>query len=263
MPEVVELTWADLGWSVFMMCGVVAVDRVLRLALGRDLVVGTFRVFVQLYLVGYVLRWVFAVNDPLVILAMLAVMGLIAGWHGAKRSGDPGARNAVFATGMVVLGTLVSVGFTLALIVDVHPWYNPQYLIPIAGMAMNGAMNGTALGISNLRAMVRDGTEGIECALALGAPWRRAVHPMVQDSIRRAMIPIVNAMMTAGIVQLPGMMTGQIIAGLSPTAAVRYQIMIFYVLAVSSTLAAMAAVVIYAGRFFTKAHQLRRDRIGA
>ena len=257
MGETIQLSWLDLLLSTLMMGGVIGLDRVMKLMLGKDLAIGTVRVFVQLYLVGFILRWVFAINHPALVLLILAVMSVLAGYNAAKRTGDMSAKNALVATGIVVFATLVSAGFACELILRVRPWFNPQYVIPIAGMAMNGAMNGVALGIANLNASVKDNAERIECSLSMGGTGAQSIHPFVAESARRALIPTVNSLMTAGIVQLPGMMTGQIIAGLPPTSAVRYQILVFYMLAVATTLSVLAAVMITSRRFFTSAHQLK------
>lgn len=257
MNDVIPISSLDLALAVAMMVGVIVVDRVMKLALGRDLTIGTVRLFVQLYLVGFILKAVFAVNRPGIVLLVLAVMSMIAGYNAAKRVGNLDLRNVLTATGVIVFATFVSAGFACEVVIGVRPWFNPQYVIPIAGMAMNGAMNGVALGISNLETSVRGNVDRIECALALGGTGARAVHPFVKLAARQALIPTINSLMTAGIVQLPGMMTGQIIAGLEPTAAIRYQIIVYYMLAVATTLSVLGAVLITSRRFFTSAHQLR------
>jgi UDP-glucose/iron transport system permease protein len=256
MPEVFTLSWLDVAIASLMMLGVLAVDRALRLALGKDIVIGSVRVFLQLYLVGFILKWVFALESALITIAILILMASIAGYNAVKRSKDISVGTAVTATGVIILAAFAAVGFGMAAVVHVKPWFNPQYVIPIAGMAMNGAMNGVALGINNLKNTVKAGVAPIECALCVGATGSQAIRPMVRQSIQQALIPTINGLMTAGIVQIPGMMTGQIIAGLPPTEAVRYQIMIFYMLALTTTIAAALSVVLYSRRFFTPAHQL-------
>lgn len=260
MSHAIDLTWVDLSLSLVMMLGVIALDRLMKLAMGADLAIGTVRVFAQLYLVGFLLKWVFQVQSPWLVLLILFIMTLIAGYNAAKRAGDKTATTMIFASGMIILGTVASAGYALEVVMHVTPWYNPQYVIPIGGMAMNGAMNGVALGIANLRSGVKDNVDRIECALSVGATGPQAIHPILTDSVRRSLIPTINSLMTAGIVQLPGMMTGQIIAGMEPTSAVRYQIVIFYMLAVTTTLSALLAVIFYSRRMFTSAHQLRTGR---
>ena len=254
----IPISLFDLALASLMMGGVLVVDHLLKLAMGKDIAIGTVRVFVQLYIVGFILKWVFAVDQAWLVMLVLAVMSSIAGYNAVKRAGDISLGTVVFATGTIVFVTMISMAFAMEVVIGVTPWYNPQYVIPIGGMAMNGAMNGVALGVANLRNSVKDNTERVECALAVGATGMQAIQPLVAESVRRALIPTVNSLMTAGIVQLPGMMTGQIIAGLPPTAAVRYQIIIFYLLTLVTVLSAVMSVLLYARKFFNRAHQLQK-----
>lgn len=258
MQGAIEIGWIDLAISLLMMGGVIILDRIMRTMLGKDLTIGTARVFIQLYIVGFILKWIFKVNSPWVVLTALAFMSIMAGYNAMKRAGEVSARNTLIATGIIVFGTIVSAGFACELVIKVNPWFDPQYVIPIGGMAMNGAMNGVSLGIANLRSSVRDNAERIECALSLGAKGTQAIHPLITEAGRRSLIPTVNSLMTAGIVQIPGMMTGQIIAGQAPTSAVKYQIIIYYMIAVATTVSVVFAMKVTARRYFTAAHQLKR-----
>ena len=254
--DVIILGWGDLGIALMIMVGLIALDRVLRLYLGKDMAVGTVRNFLQLYLVGFILKWVFHINHPLLILLMLVVMTLIAGQNAAKRSGDLSLKTFVYASGILFIGTMVTIVVVVDIVVGVTPYYNPQYVIPMFGMALNGAMNGVTLGVKNLRNSTKDNVEKINCALALGATGSQSINPIAQSATRLALIPMVNGLMTAGVVQLPGMMTGQIIAGLDPTLAIRYQIVVYYMLAMSTFLCTVVAVKLYARTLFTRHHQL-------
>jgi putative ABC transport system permease protein len=258
MPQAIEISWLDLGLSVLMMVGVIGLNAWMKLMLGKDLTIGTVRVFVQLYLVGFVLKWIFAVDNPWIVLLALVFMSIMAGYNAVKRTGDFAAAKAVTATGVIVLSTLLSAGVLCWIVIGVVPFYNPQYVIPIAGMAMNGAMNGVALGVANIKSSVKDNAMRIECVLSMGGTGTQAIEPIFVDSVRRALIPTINSLMTAGIVQLPGMMTGQIIAGLPPTSAVRYQILVFYMLVVTTFVSVLLSCRIESKQYFTKAHQLRR-----
>lgn len=256
MPEVFQISLPGLGLSLFMMLGVIILDYLMKLMLGKDLVIGTFRVFIQLYFVGYLLKWIFGVNHPAVVILALMVMSIIAGYNAVKRAGDVKLKGAVIATGVIVFSTLISAGFGCWIVIGIDPWFNPQYVIPIGGMVLNGAMNGVALGISNLKASVKDNGQRIICALSMGATGSQAIHPLLTEAARRALIPTINSLMTAGIVQLPGMMTGQIIAGLPPTSAVEYQIVIFYMITVAVMVSVLLSMVISARSYFTKTHQM-------
>src|SRR3989454_3360473 len=124
------------------------------------------------------------------------------------------------AYGIAAVALFVSTGVTLAYVigavVQVHPWYEPQYIIPIAGMILGSSMTSAALGGDRLQGELRVRAAEVETRLALGFSGREAMQPLVRSALRAAMIPVVNGMMTVGLVQLPGMMTGQILAGSSP-----------------------------------------------
>jgi len=158
----------------------------------------------------------------------------------------------------IVVSTTVTLGWVIAVVVRVHPWYEPQYVIPIAGMILGNAMASAALAGDRLQSDLRSRTDEIEAMLALGFPGNEAVQPMVRSAVRAAMIPTVSGMMTVGLVQLPGMMTGQILAGTSPLVAIQYQIVVMFMLTVATAIASLLFVRLAVRRYLTPAHQLRR-----
>lgn len=234
-----------------------AVSRRMGLGLGRDLVVGSIRVFVQLIAVGYALSYIFALNRPAPVLGILLLMTLMAGRHTCERAGTRESAVFVIAVGTIGLGTLALASFVFYAVIGVEPWYNPRYVIPLVGMGLTGAMNGVAVAIRDLDRGLRDGRERVEAALSFGATSWKAGAFAAEHAVKQAMVPTVNALMTAGIVQLPGFMTGQIIGGGDPVQAVRYQVVIFYLLTGIAATSTIAAVLILFRRRFTTAHQLR------
>src|SRR3989475_13098416 len=132
---------------------------------------------------------------------------------------------------IAAISLFVSTGVTLAyvigVVVQVRPWYEPQYIIPIAGMILGSSMTSAALAGGRLQGELRGRPADVETRLALGFSGREAVQPLVRSALRAAMIPVVNGMMTVGLVQLPGMMTGQILARSPPLLALRYQIVVW------------------------------------
>jgi len=255
----VELTIGDVAVALVFVVLVAAVSALNRLFLEKDLLVGTVRSFVQLLAVGYVLKWVFGLDKWYVVLATLAAMIAVAGYHGARRVGDRRGRVVVAATVAILIASVAVIVILFAAVIRVEPWYDPRYVIPIAGMIVNAAMNGASLGMATFGTSARENAERLEAALAAGAPSQLAAKPYVRDAVKKALIPTINMMMTVGIVQLPGAMTGMILAGVAPHASVLYQIVIVYMIAAAAAAGAMAAVLWYARSFFTAAHQLRED----
>ena len=159
----------------------------------------------------------------------------------------------------LTVSTAVTLAYVIAVIVQVRPWYDPQYIIPIAGMILGSAMTSAALAGDRLQGDLRVRADEVEARLALGFSGREAIQPMARAALRAAMIPTVNGMMTVGIVQLPGMMTGQILAGSSPLLAIKYQLVVVFMQAAATALASLFFVRLAVGRYLTSAHQFRRS----
>jgi putative ABC transport system permease protein len=224
-----------------------------HLKLEKDLLVGTVRAFIQLTAVGYVLKFIFELAGWQYVTPMLAVMVLVAGQNAARRGeGLPGAfRLATLAIAVaeaITLGMLVGLG--------IIP-FTPQYVIPISGMVIGNAMVASGLTLNRLRAEVAAQRLGILAALALGGTSRQAAEPALKAAVKAGMIPTVDSMKTVGLVQLPGMMTGQIIAGASPVEAVKYQILVQFMLSASVGITSMLVALLGYRLFFTSTHQLR------
>jgi putative ABC transport system permease protein len=152
-----------------------------------------------------------------------------------------------------VLALLVVIGNT--------PWYAPQYAIPLLGMVLGNTMNGIALGLDRLTQEASNDAQMLEARLALGQDWHETIADTRREAIRVGMIPIINAMAAAGIVSLPGMMTGQILAGTPPVEAVKYQILVMFLIAGGTGFGTLVAVSFAARRLFDDRHRLRLERL--
>jgi putative ABC transport system permease protein len=140
-------------------------------------------------------------------------------------------------------------------LVRVRPWYSPHYAIPLVGMILGNTLNGIALGLDRLGSELNARRGEIEGLLALGATRWEAARGPVQQAIRTGMIPILNAMMVVGIVSLPGMMTGQLLAGVDPIQAVKYQIVIMFLISSGTALGTVGVVLLSYRRLFNANHQ--------
>jgi putative ABC transport system permease protein len=151
--------------------------------------------------------------------------------------------------------------FALIVILGESPWYTPQYAIPLLGMLLGNTMNGIAIAMDRLTHAAWEQRAVIEARLMLGQRWDEAVSEMRRQAIRSGLIPIINAMAAAGVVSLPGMMTGQILAGAPPVEAVKYQILIMFLIAVGTGLGTLAAVTIGSRRLFDERQRLCLQRL--
>jgi len=151
--------------------------------------------------------------------------------------------------------------FALVVILGDTPWYTPQYAIPLLGMLLGNTMNGIAIAMDRLTTTAWEQREIIEARLMLGQSWDEAISAIRQQAIRSGLIPIINAMAAAGVVSLPGMMTGQILAGAPPVEAVKYQILIMFLITVGTGLGTLGAVTIGSRRLFDARQRLCLDRL--
>ncbi len=256
--SVLDLSLAQLALALLLVGVVIAISVRQGLGIGRDLVVGSLRAVVQLYLVGLILAVVFQAAQWYWVLLILAVMTAVAAQAATSRLAKPMPHARGIAALALTVSTAVTLAYVIGAIVRVRPWYEPQYIIPIAGMILGSAMTSAALAGDRLQGDLRVRADEVEARLALGFSGREAVQPMARTALRAAMIPTVNGMMTVGLVQLPGMMTGQILAGSSPLLAIKYQLVVVFMQAAATALASLLFVRLAVGRYLTPAHQLRR-----
>ena len=162
---------------------------------------------------------------------------------------------------LTVLSSISISVLALVVLLQPAPWYAPQYAIPLLGMLLGNTMTGIAVALDNLTRETLDKRLQIEARLALGQAAGEAIGDIRRDALRAGLIPIVNAMTTAGIVSLPGMMTGQILAGSPPMEAAKYQLLILFLIAAGTGLGSMTAVLIASNRLFDSRSRLRRERL--
>jgi len=250
-----ELTYLQVGFAALLILINGAISVLLKLGLERRLLLAAACTVVQLLLIGLVLEWVFRVGRWYVVLAMMTAMTLVAGAAGVQRTHVryPGiwARSLV----SVWASSWLMAALAIAVIVRVRPWYSPQYAIPILGMILGNTLNGISLGLDRLGGELAGRRDLIEASLALGATRWEAARPPIQQAVRTGLIPTINAMMVVGVVSLPGMMTGQLMAGASPVEAVKYQIVILFLIASGTALGTVSVVLLSYRRLFNEHHQ--------
>jgi putative ABC transport system permease protein len=259
------LTPVDLAIAAVLIVLDGVLSLVLRLGLHRHLAWAALRMVVQLVLIGFILRWVFAVASPLVTLAVVLVMVAIAGREVAARPEQRLGRFGNYAVGAtaVALATFLTAILALTTAIRPQPWYDPRYAIPLVGIVLGNVLNGGSLALDSLLGGVVRERAAIEAQLALGVSYGQAMRGLIRASVRRALLPIINQMSAAGIVTLPGIMTGQILAGMDPLEAAKYQILLIFLLSGGSGLAAVAVVYLAAMRLTDDRQRLRIDRLTA
>ena len=227
-----------------------------KLDLGRDLLIGTVRTFAQLFLMGYVLKFVFELKIIWLVLGMFSLM-IAAAVHTIR--GRVKERSVPFVIptflSMIITYSLVSMVVT-GVIVGAKPWWTPQYFIPLAGMIAGNSMTAISICLERLFSDLRTRRNQVEMKLALGADYREASQDILASAVRAGMIPSINSLMAVGLVSLPGMMTGQILSGTDPLIAIRYQIVVMLMLVASTSMGALIVTNLVRKRCFSTGQQL-------
>lgn len=227
MEGVIDLhLWQMIAAYIFVVV-LLLIVRAKGIPREKEILISTVRMTLQLVITGYILVFLFENKHPLYTIAVIVVMEVFAIYNIIRRVKVTLSRELkkVIALSMLI-GTLGSLMFFLLVVIGLTPWYEPRYFIPIAGMLIGNSMTGISLGISRLIDGMEHQKPMIEGALMLGATPKAAAKQIVDNAFDSAVLPAINSMVGMGIVFLPGMMTGQILSGVSPVNAIEYQIAI-------------------------------------
>lgn len=263
MNTVVHLGAVDVALASVLVLASAVASLFLRLDLHRQVLWAATRMVVQLLLVGLLLRVVFRAASPGVTLVIVLLMIAAAAREVAVRPTRrlQSAGNYRISAAVVGISSVATVALALMTAIRPHPWYDPRYAIPLMGIVLGSVLNSASLGLDSFLEGVVLRRPAIEAQLALGASIHEALAELLRSSIRRAMIPIVNQMSAAGIITLPGIMTGQLLAGMDPIEAVKYQILLLFLLTGAGGLAAAGAVYLAARAITDERQRLRLDRL--
>lgn len=265
MNPAIHLQPSDLLVGAALVLAAAAASWAMRLQLQRQVLWASLRMAVQLLLVGYVLRLVFQQAHPGTTLVVVLVMIAAAAREVAVRPHQrlAGGGNYRIAGLVVALASLSTVVLALMTAVRPDPWFDARYAIPLMGIVLGSVLNAASLGLDSFFDGVRTGRAAIEAQLALGVSFRRAMAPHTRAAIRRGLIPIINQMSAAGLITLPGIMTGQILGGMDPLEAAKYQILLLLLLTFAGALAAGGSVLLAARALGDERQRLRLDRLNA
>jgi putative ABC transport system permease protein len=259
--NVKPLSSADLALAASLLLLLGGLSWRLQLGLGRQLAIAAARTTVQLLLVGHVLRLLFAHVHPLYMICISLVMLTAAGREVVTRQHRRirGFHGWLIGTGAMFISSFTVAFLALYVIIGNVPWYTPQYAIPLLGMLLGNTMSGVALGMDRMTETLWQQRQIIEQRLLLGQSASQAVQEIRRQAIRAGMMPILNSMATAGLVSLPGMMTGQILGGSSPLDAVNYQILIMFLICAGTGFGTVSAIRGVERKMFDTRQRLRLD----
>lgn len=255
----------DLAMAALLLLVNALASLLLGLQVHRPLLLAAARMVAQLLLVGLVLRWILGNQSPWLTALAVLLMIAAATREVASRPRKPLAGRAGLRISAVVVGSasLLTVALALATALRPHPWYDPRYAIPLMGIVLGSVLNSASIALDAFLSGVSQAAPAIEARLALGAGIREATRAPLIAAIRSGMLPVINQMSAAGIITLPGIMTGQVLAGMDALAAARYQILLMFILAGASGLAAFGAATLAMWRLTDRRQRLRLDRLRA
>jgi putative ABC transport system permease protein len=259
----IPLDLGDLGLAAILLVLNGLISVWFGLGLERSMAVAAGRMVLQLSVVALALKFVLEVNSPLwttlFALIMLAATAYEVTSRQERRMRGPGAL-ALGALAPFTAG-LIATFFAAVAILAPDPWYAPRYLLPILGMMLGNALSGTSLVLDGITQGALRERPAIEARLALGATRFEAMGAVLKRGLTTGLMPILTAMAATGVVSLPGMMTGQILAGVEPVAAAKYQVMIMFLIAGSTGLAVVAAGIGAVLMLTDERHRLRLERL--
>jgi UDP-glucose/iron transport system permease protein len=229
-----------------------------RARLEGDIALAAVRAFIQLTAVGFVIEFIFDRDNLLFTFLLIAVMVVVGAFTARRRAqAVPGAFWPLVAAlglaGAATLGLVVALGVF-------EP--EPRFLVPVGGMVIGNAMTAAAVALNRMGDEIHGQAREIEATLALGATATEAARPMIRRSLRSGLIPLIDQTKTTGLVAFPGILVGSLLAGADPQDAVRLQLVILYALLGAVAIAALTAMALTYGNFFTAAHQLREPTAG-
>jgi putative ABC transport system permease protein len=257
----ISLSWFEVGVAAMLLVINALISIKLRLGLEKQIVWSSLRMTVQLFLLGLVLKQIFEIASFVPVMLLAAAMTVIAGVSAVRRIDH--SYTSIYATAIFAVWTSswIVTAVTVLLVVRPQPWYSAQVVIPLLGMVLGNSLTGISLGFDRFLSELKTRRGEVETMLMLGATRWESCRDVFAGATRTAMIPILNTMSVAGIVSIPGMMTGQLLAGEQPMQAVQYQIMIMFVIAAAIAIGVVIALLMTYHRVTTAYHQIDWDRI--
>lgn len=259
----VSLTPVDLAIAALLLVLTGAISVAFRLGLERSLAVSAARMCLQLGVVAFVLKMVFESGSPLAT-GLFALMMLLATTYEAQSRQERrflGSVSYLVGGAVPFLAGLLASLFAAIAIIGSDPWWAPRFLLPILGMMIGNALAGVTLVLDTITSAAARERGAIEARLALGATRTEAFQDVLRRGLKTGLTPILSAMAVTGLVSLPGMMTGQILAGADPVEATKYQVMIMFLIAGATGLAVVLAGLVAVLLLTDERHRLRLDRL--
>jgi putative ABC transport system permease protein len=256
----IPLDFTDLALALGLIAIAIAISFWQQLGLEGQFLLATLRTLVQLAVVGYVLAVVLDLDqpNPWLILAFGLLMLTLVSLVTRNRISQKVPKLFPWVWGSLGLSAVLIVGYAQLLVIQPTPLYSPQYLIPLLAAILGNAMNAASIAGERLVTTLNRSQIEIETHLSLGATPTEAVKLYRTEAIRAGLLPTLNSMTIVGIATLPGILTGQLLAGVDPLDAVSYQILILLAIAVANLIATLVLTAGICRQFFNPEAQLQK-----
>lgn len=252
MEQTLEINNISLIFSTILLVIAIFISYKEQLGLNKDIIIAGIRAVIQLFIIGYILQYIFAVDNTVLTLAMVVFIILNASYNSAQRSSN--ISNA-FMISLTAIGTGTVLTLIILILTEAIQLV-PSQVVPITGMIASNAMVAVGLTFRSLHSQFNDKSQQIQEMLSLGATQKQASKDVISESIKNGTAPTIDRTKTVGLVSLPGMMSGLIFAGVNPTAAIRYQIVVMFMLISVSSLAGIIASYLAYKNYFNEYEQL-------
>lgn len=227
MQASIDISWLQLGLFSSLLLIPLCINAYFKLGINKSTLFSLLRMLLQLIFLGFYLEYIFVLDNIWLNITWVILM-IVIGSHSIISKSDLSNRKLLFASALALSCALLPLLFIMSLmVIRPSPLYSAQYMTPLAGMLLGNSLSGNIMALQNLFDAFKQRQDEYEAAIALGATAYQAAFPFLQQAMKKAQAPILASIATTGVVTLPGMMTGQILGGVPPMVAIKYQLLIF------------------------------------
>jgi putative ABC transport system permease protein len=247
----------DLAWALGLIAIAIGLLQWQRVGLAGQMAVATARSILQLLVMGFGLQLVWQLDRPLVTVGGIGLLAIATTIATSNRIGDRMKNLLPIVGGAIFTGLIVAVGYTILVVIKPTNWSQPQYLLACAGICLGYLLNSTAVAGERLLGEIDRHQAEIETHLSLGATPAQAIASYRQVALKSALVPTIDTLMVAGLVTIPGFLTGELLANVQPINAAGYQIVVLLMVMASNTIAAIVVTQGITNRYFNRYAQLQ------
>lgn len=255
--QTIDIGWLELflATTFIVVAGIVSV--LMSLGLIRSLLIATLRTYLQLIALGFILVWIFSINSAPLVLSLFSIMILLTAQTIMSRVKNRPPRLYVRTVSAIFLSAIIVTFSVIGLVIKPTVWYDPRYLLTIGGMILGNSMNGVALTLERLFDDLHKRTAEVNQTLAFGGTLWEVSLPSIRTALIAGLLPTINSMNAVGLVFIPGMMTGQLLAGAEPMQAAKYQVVVMLMISAATALGAMGTILLCYEKAFNTEWQLQ------